>query len=121
MKQELPSQPSQPPPSIPLSQQAMPPPLPQQQSAQLPMMTNNMPMVSVPQPIKAFPTIPGVRQPVYQTSPDGTIRKRRGRPPKSETDALAVRPTTEIDVNTFDPVAFEIELFNAIRTHTDNS
>ncbi|CEI86268.1 hypothetical protein RMCBS344292_00711 [Rhizopus microsporus] len=121
MKQELPSQPSQPPPSIPLLQQAMPPPLPQQQSVQLPMMTNTMPMVSVPQPIKAFPTIPGVRQPVYQTSPDGTIRKRRGRPPKSETDALAVRPTTEIDINTFDPVAFEIELFNAIRTHTDNS
>lgn len=59
--------------------------------------------------------------PVYETTPDGSIRKRRGRPPKSETDALAVRPTTEIDINTFDPVAFEIELFNAIRTHTDNS
>lgn len=49
-----------------------------------------------------------------------TIKKRRGRPPKSETDAAAVRPTAEIDINTFDPVAFEIELFNAIRTHTDN-
>lgn len=74
-----------------------------------------------PQPIKTYPTIPGVRMPVYETTPDGSIRKRRGRPPKSETDALAVRPTTEIDINTFDPVAFEIELFNAIRTHTDNS
>lgn len=52
---------------------------------------------------------------------DGQIRKRRGRPPKAETDAAAVRPTKEIDINTFDPVAFEIELFNAIRTHTDNS
>ncbi|KAL9560599.1 hypothetical protein PS6_000054 [Mucor atramentarius] len=52
---------------------------------------------------------------------DGSmIKKRRGRPPKSETDAAAVRPTAEIDINTFDPVAFEIELFNAIRTHTDN-
>ncbi|KAI8088285.1 hypothetical protein BDF21DRAFT_491340 [Thamnidium elegans] len=49
-----------------------------------------------------------------------SIRKRRGRPPKSETDAAAVRPTKEIDISTFDPVAFEIELFNAIRTHTDN-
>lgn len=52
---------------------------------------------------------------------DGTIKKRRGRPPKSETDLAAVRPTAEIDINTFDPVAFEIELFNAIRTHTDNT
>lgn len=52
---------------------------------------------------------------------DGSmIKKRRGRPPKSETDAAAVRPTAEIDINAFDPVAFEIELFNAIRTHTDN-
>ncbi|KAF1799619.1 hypothetical protein FB192DRAFT_1387647 [Mucor lusitanicus] len=52
---------------------------------------------------------------------DGSIiKKRRGRPPKSETDAAAVRPTAEIDISTFDPVAFEIELFNAIRTHTDN-
>lgn len=48
------------------------------------------------------------------------LKKRRGRPPKSETDAAAIRPTAEIDINTFDPVAFEIELFNAIRTHTDN-
>lgn len=55
----------------------------------------------------------------YQTV-DGQIRKRRGRPPKSETDAAAVRPTQEIDINQFDPVAFEIELFNAIRVHTDN-
>jgi ankyrin repeat protein len=52
---------------------------------------------------------------------DGTIKKRRGRPPKSETDLAAVRPTAEMDINTFDPVAFEIELFNAIRTHTDNT
>jgi ankyrin repeat protein len=55
------------------------------------------------------------------TNVDGTIKKRRGRPPKSETDLAAVRPTAEIDINTFDPVAFEIELFNAIRTHTDNT
>ncbi|KAI8327234.1 hypothetical protein BD560DRAFT_418381 [Blakeslea trispora] len=56
-----------------------------------------------------------------QTSSDAPIKKRRGRPPKSETDAATVRPTQEIDIATFDPVAFEIELFNAIRTHTDNT
>jgi len=56
----------------------------------------------------------------YCTGDGSMIKKRRGRPPKSETDAAAVRPTAEIDINTFDPVAFEIELFNAIRTHTDN-
>ncbi|KAI9267863.1 hypothetical protein BY458DRAFT_475796 [Sporodiniella umbellata] len=71
-----------------------------------------------PLPIQAYPT---VRAPVYETAADGSIRKRRGRPPKSETDALTVRPTVEIDISTFDPVAFEIELFNALRTHTDNS
>lgn len=58
--------------------------------------------------------------PPQYTSDGQSIRKRRGRPPKSETDAAAVRPTKEIDISTFDPVAFEIELFNAIRTHTDN-
>ncbi|KAI8890209.1 Bromodomain-containing protein [Backusella circina FSU 941] len=50
-----------------------------------------------------------------------TQKKRRGRPPKSETDAQDIRPTERIDITTFDPVAFEIELFNAIRTHSDNT
>ncbi|KAG1152549.1 hypothetical protein G6F37_004143 [Rhizopus arrhizus] len=104
-------------------QQTIPaPPPPLQQQQQQPMPVTQLPISTIhPQPIKTYPTIPGVRMPVYETTPDGSIRKRRGRPPKSETDALAVRPTTEIDINTFDPVAFEIELFNAIRTHTDNS
>lgn len=61
-----------------------------------------------------------IATPSTYTTVDGMIRKRRGRPPKSETDEANARPTTEIDINTFDPVAFEIEIFNAIRTHTDN-
>ncbi|KAI8997125.1 hypothetical protein BDB01DRAFT_769915 [Pilobolus umbonatus] len=56
-------------------------------------------------------------------SPDNQmqpLKKRRGRPPKSETDAAAVRPIAEINLDLIDPVAIEVELFNAIRTHTDN-
>jgi hypothetical protein len=54
------------------------------------------------------------------SDPQQPVKKRRGRPPKSETDAADVRPMQEIDLRTFDPVGFAVELFNAIRTHTDN-
>ncbi|CAO3673709.1 unnamed protein product [Rhizopus stolonifer] len=120
-----PSQPQpQPLQSTPTHSHTPAPPQPSLTQKPLTPTQSHAPAVShmpVPQPIKAFPTVPGVRAPVYETTPDGSVRKRRGRPPKSETDALAVRPTVEIDISTFDPVAFEIELFNAIRTHTDNS
>ncbi|OAD79700.1 hypothetical protein PHYBLDRAFT_121363, partial [Phycomyces blakesleeanus NRRL 1555(-)] len=49
-------------------------------------------------------------------------KKRRGRPPKSETDnLLALRPIEEIDLDDFDPIAYMKDLFNSIRTHTDNN
>ncbi|KAF7722312.1 hypothetical protein EC973_003463 [Apophysomyces ossiformis] len=51
-----------------------------------------------------------------------TLKKRRGRPPKSESESMlaAQRPVDEIDLDDFDPVAYMKELFNAIRSHTDN-
>lgn len=66
------------------------------------------------------PIAPAIQQGIT-SNPDTTAKKRRGRPPKSETDAQDERPTLEIDISRFDPVKFEIELFNAIRTHTDNT
>jgi ankyrin repeat protein len=93
----------------------------QQQQLQQQRPNNGMPPPNQQnQQIKGAPPA-GFQAQMYQPTADGQMRKRRGRPPKSETDAAAVRPTKEIDINTFDPVAFEIELFNAIRTHTDNS
>lgn len=89
----------------------------QQQQQQLQQQRQNGGMIQIQNKPGAAGFPP--KTPVYQTA-DGQLRKRRGRPPKSETDAAAVRPTKEIDINLFDPVAFEIELFNAIRTHTDN-
>ncbi|KAI7862347.1 hypothetical protein BDF14DRAFT_1886160 [Spinellus fusiger] len=49
-------------------------------------------------------------------------KKRRGRPPKSESEhLLALRPIEEIDLDDFDPVGYMKDLFHSIRTHTDNN
>ncbi|KAI8975321.1 hypothetical protein BDF20DRAFT_914267 [Mycotypha africana] len=68
----------------------------------------------------------GTQQMFQSNTPSGApgetqvVRKRRGRPPKEESEAASQRPTREIDLNTIDPVDIEVELFNCIRTHTDN-
>ncbi|KAI7905845.1 uncharacterized protein BX663DRAFT_497836 [Cokeromyces recurvatus] len=92
-------------------------------NASIPQINNRPQQIQItpnrPLPIQSYP--PGTVRPIPTVTDGQFIKKRRGRPPKSETEAATARPTTEIDLNTFDPVAFEIELFNAIRTHTDNT
>lgn len=110
-----------------LKHQQLQPQQPQQQQILLqsyPISNNNNNSITTTSGIRTFE--PHMYQPnkinkkLVETGDGLLLKKRRGRPPKSETDAAAIRPTAEIDISTFDPVAFEIELFNAIRTHTDN-
>jgi hypothetical protein len=86
----------------------------------IPTITNNNNNTNAIKPSIMTPIAPAI-QLGNASDPNTTAKKRRGRPPKSETDAQDERPTLEIDIFTFDPVKFEIELFNAIRTHTDNT
>ncbi|KAG0185397.1 hypothetical protein DFQ28_009395, partial [Apophysomyces sp. BC1034] len=66
------------------------------------------------------PVLPSAPQTIPQQQ---AHKKRRGRPPKSESESIlaAQRPIDEIDLEDFDPVAYMKELFSAIRSHTDNA